>query len=436
MNEDKIKRILFELPVIDTHEHLSFPRDILMEGADLHSILPRAYIGDFDFYPGLKDQYIQFKRAAPLKKGDLKTVLDFIRNFNEFNFLPSLDAGLKAIHSQDLRSLERHQIEKLNVLIHDRYEDRDYYKSMLHRFKISKVILDIPHGDLGIGDGTYRKFDSSVFFSSLRVNSLLFSFDFTCWRPETDLIRFACEKFHIIDGFPSTFEDLLDSIKKILDFAGKKIVSYKCASAYERTLEFCSFKDRERWKDNYRVAKKIFGKKFNEVGLKERNIFGDVIFHEILETVADQGKPMQIHTGMAILETSCPKNLQEVISTHPDITFNLLHCGYPWLDETIELMEQYNNVNSEMVWLQMLDTNAVEYFLNKILDRKLESRVMAFGGDCACIEGSIGALIILINIMARIFTKRIEDGTIDARDVDEIGKTLLFDNANKIFFKK
>ena len=105
--------------------------------------------------------------------------------------------------------------------------------------------------------------------------------------------------------------------------------------------------------------------------------------------------PFQFHTGMALKEGSHPRNLENLIKTYPNIRFHLLHCGYPWLMDTIKILEIYDNVIGEMVWLPQLSIKELNNFLKEIIKRKLTRKVNAFGGDSGCVEGSIGALCVL-----------------------------------------
>jgi hypothetical protein len=50
-------------------------------------------------------------------------------------------------------------------------------------------------------------------------------------------------------------------------------------------------------------------------------------------------------------------------------------------------------MKSEMVWLPLLSKQATFELFKQVVLNQLDQKVCAFGGDCACIEGSIGSLI-------------------------------------------
>ncbi|MFX0103312.1 MAG: amidohydrolase family protein [Candidatus Hodarchaeota archaeon] len=437
MEKDGIWELISSQKVIDTHEHLSLQSKICEEGANLLAILPRSYVGDFDFYPGLNAEYLQFQRGTSLENNEYPSITAFIREFNDHEFLESINSGIESIYDIPIKKMSESSFHALNEGINRNYHDACYYDTILdEHMNVEKAILDIPHSGLGLDNQKFEGFNSKKFYTSIRINSLLFGFDTDAWTPSTSLMRRMQEDFKVIVELPTDMNDFLEKTSKILEWTGDKVVSYKCASAYERGLNFGPRKESLEGSKKYEISKKIYGKKFEKVSLDERNAFGDVIFHHILDIIEKQGKTIQIHTGMAIMEGSNPKNLENVFSSYPDLNFTLLHCGYPWIDETIEILKNHENVHAEMVWLQMLSKNAARKFLDCVLDLNLEDKVIAFGGDCACIEGSLGALNILKQVLHDVFSSRIEKGKNKANDVETILDRLLYENANSLFFKK
>lgn len=436
MEKERIKEIISSQKVLDTHEHLSLQSEICNQGADLFAILPRSYVGDHDFYPGLKAEHLQFTRDSPLLKNECASITSFLRAFDEYEFLECINSGIQSIYGIPITHMNEASFHSLNKRINQNYNDPRYYETILEEpMHVEKVILDIPHCGLGLDDRKMVEFNSHRFHKSIRINSLLFGFDLDAWTPATSLMKRMQEDFKVIDELPSDLDDYLEKISKILKWTEKKVVSYKCASAYERGLNFGLPKESSIGSKKHGISKMIFGKKFNEVSLPERNAFGDFIFHRVLELIEKQGIPIQIHTGMAIMEGSSPKHLEQLFSSYADLDFTLLHCGYPWIDKTIEILKKNENVHAEMAWLQMLSKKSARKFINDILDSKLEEKVIAFGGDCACIEGSLGALNILKQVFHDVFTSRIQKRKSKIADIEEIIDRLFYENANSLFFK-
>ena len=212
-------------------------------------------------------------------------------------------------------------------------------------------------------------------------------------------------------------------------------MGYKCASAYQRTIDFGGKASVDAEGEKYSLARGVFGKSFTESTEKERLAFGDVVFHHVLGEIEGQNKPLQMHVGTAIQTGSNPLNIEPVLAAYPEIRFTLMHGGYPWIDETLSLIKAYDNVRGEMEWLQAVSRDAAAKFLDKALDAGIERKIMAYGGDCGCIEGSIGALITIKNIVAANLDRRVQEGSISMRDADDLASTLFYQNANDTFFR-
>lgn len=391
MNEDTIMSMIDSSQVMDIHEHFSLPDQIINSPNPLLEILQRSYIGYHDFFPGLSPQFTQFTPYDGFPSSEFKDIKKFIQNFTMNDFLPSFEKGINIIHKIPLKPFTREIFNQLNDAIVENYSRKTIFKEFLYQFNIRKCILDIPHSNVGL-KRKKGSFKDERFESALRINSLLFGFDPKAWNPQTALMKIATDEWHIFDEYASSLPEYLDNIEKILNEVNKKYIVFKCASAYERNINFGNRDDVLPGSHKWEVANNIFGKNFNECSEKERNFFGDVIIHYILDHAADLHIPFQCHTGTAIMEGSHPNGLIPAIESHPEVQFGLLHCGYPWIDDTIKILEAHENVHAEMVWIPMLSLDHAISFLKKIIEHQLTSRVIGFGGDTACIEGSAGAL--------------------------------------------
>jgi len=434
VNKHVVDEALDRVKIIDTHEHFSSSANIVNEGADLPAILPRGYVGFFDFYPGL--QTVNFEKYPELKCKDFPGISTFIKNYHEFEFVDVLDAGIKNLHGKSIKNMKEHEFLSLNQSILHRYADPAFRDSVLKAFNVERVILDVPHHAGGLQSTLSDAFDSQFYKPAMRLNSLLYGFDLDAWNPQTCLMKLMASDLKVIDRLPVTFEDFLDKIDRILEWSKGKVVSYKCASAYERTINFGPKLTAQPKGKKYAIAKGIFGKPFCKTVEYERLVFGDYVLHHVLSTIEGNGIPVQMHTGTAIMPGSDPKNVDNLIAEYPGIHFTLLHCGYPWTETVLDMLKRHDNVHGEMVWLQTISREAATRFLERAIAEKLHEKVIAFGGDCASIEGSVGALLTIKAVARSVLTRMVDDGRIQKADAGALIEDLFYNNPKAVFFKK
>nr|MDO8085445.1 amidohydrolase family protein [Candidatus Sigynarchaeum springense] len=422
--------------IIDTHEHFSDPADIIKEGANLFSILPRGYVGFFDFYPGLRSDLLQFAKYPELRDKTIAKLVQFIDSYREYEFVDVLDAGIRHLHGGSIKQMTKKAFQELNHAIEKAYGKQTYRDNVLKCLHVERVICDVPHHSGGLGTGMAASFDPDMYKPALRVNSLLFGFDPGAWSPGTCLMRIAADELKIIPALPTTFGDFIDCVDAIIDWSRGRVASYKCASAYERTIDFGRARDAAPGSKKWETAKNAFGKPFRETTGPERLAFGDVVMHRVLGRIEGTGTPMQIHTGTAIMPGSNPKNIEPLIGAYPALDITLLHCGFPWIDEAIDIVKRHANAHAEMAWLQMLSHEAAIRFLTIAIAEGLDRKVIAFGGDCACIEGSTGALLVLKQVVKETLARCMDRGLVRPEDAGALVDRLFYQNPRDLFFKK
>ncbi|NMC07735.1 MAG: amidohydrolase family protein [Candidatus Lokiarchaeota archaeon] len=422
--------------IIDTHEHFSDTAAINDAGANLFSILPRGYIGFFDFYPGLREDLLKFTRYPQLQEMNYIKLKQFIDSYYEYEFVDVLDMGIQYLHGLSIKHLTEDVFNKLNKSIENAYTEPRRRDRIMKEFHIERSICDVPHNTIGLGPSFTRDFDPIFYKPAMRVNSLLFGFDIDAWNPSTCLIKIMANELKIIPGIPTTFHEFIECVDKILDWSRWKVVSFKCASAYERTINFVTAKEAVNGTKKWNLAKNVFGKSFARSTEQERLAFGDVVMHYMLGRIEGMGIPLQVHTGTAIMPGSNPRNIENLIEAYPAIDFSLLHCGFPWTDETINIIKHHANAHAEMAWLQMLSKEAAAAFLARAIMEGLEHKVIAFGGDCACIEGSTGALLVLKRVVKEAVARCMKQKKVGASDVEQLVDTLFYQNPCHLFFKK
>ncbi len=84
----------------------------------------------------------------------------------------------------------------------------------------------------------------------------------------------------------------------------------------------------------------------------------------------------------------------------------------------------------------MLSREAATAFLARAISEGLERNVIAFGGDCACIEGSTGALLVLKQVVKAAIARYVERKKHHPGDIEQLVDSLLYLNPLRLFFKE
>ena len=88
-----------------------------------------------------------------------------------------------------------------------------------------------------------------------------------------------------------------------------------------------------------------------------------------------------------------PENVEDALNRHPKLRLNLMHCGWPYLDDTMAMLMLYSNVNVDtgaISWL--LPRGQFHAYLHTLVDAGFANRIM-FGSDQMFWPNAIGLAI-------------------------------------------
>lgn len=402
--------ILRQIPVIDTHEHLRSQQEFINSKINFASLIPRAYMGFFDFFPGLIMMKGRTLSSPPPLNSPQKAIL-FWNLYHRRNFRVAMEYSLNEIYGYDLKSqrLTKKILEDLKVQLIENYSQPGWGGRIFQNYGIRHLINDGFDPHLGLD------FLNADFFTGInpnnvqphcafRMNSFLYAFSHDCWNPMTNN-AVLCREYYkdsLIQVFPQNFTNnmsldsadaFLDMLPHILKNVARDFKSIKFATAYERPLKFAS---KEIVKERS-ILRQYWNMPLQRIPESIQWKLGDILFHECLSAVAQlpshQRPIVQFHTGVATRFDSRPQLLDHIVQEYPELQFHFMHGGYPNLAATLDLITRYPNIYSELVWLPLLDKKGMIWMIQEIIKRKLEHKVLAFGGDCACVEGTIGTLL-------------------------------------------
>lgn len=138
--------------------------------------------------------------------------------------------------------------------------------------------------------------------------------------------------------------------------------------------------------------KKFFA--FGELGLEyEGKLLTDPEFEPYLSICERMGIPVGIHTGLGApnspyqccpnLRTRLgnPQLIEEVLVKHPKLKIQLMHMGYPYLEETKAIMYMYPQVYADISVVNwILPAATFHDYLKSLIDLGLGKRLM-YGSD-------------------------------------------------------
>ena len=95
------------------------------------------------------------------------------------------------------------------------------------------------------------------------------------------------------------------------------------------------------------------------------------------------GPPGAVYHGMPKLRTSLsnPQLIEEALVKHPNLRVQLMHAGYPFLEETIAILNMYPQVNVDLAVIDwIIPTSAFYDYLKRLIDAGFLKRIM-YGSD-------------------------------------------------------
>ena len=294
----------------------------------------------------------------------------------------------------------------------------DHIGTVLDRARVDACIWD-PYWAAGTYTVPERRFRPSF-----RINSTLVAYhpdasDFE----RSNLIRDWSAHFDIDVRSLAQLEELVDRILLANVAAGCR--SLKSALAYERTL----FVGPGRRAD----ALRVFGTPPDRASDADRLLFGDYLLRFLLDRAKDLELVIQVHTGIARLDSSNPLLLEGVIREHPGLVFDLFHGGFPWIHEPAALAHNYPNVRLNLTWLPQLSSEVAVATLKEWLQIVPQADRISWGGDCSTVEETYGTVLAAKHCVGRALAELVDDDFMDEETAIVAARSVLHDGGIAIY---
>ena len=356
------------------------------------------------------------KKGYPAKKDDYKSLVKSIKGIVGSTFYKACSIAVKDIYGVSIEPPTEEALAEASKLVNEAYKEKGWVSKVFRKSLIDKALWD-PYWDI-----CGESFDPELFRRVLRINPLLFGFSSEAKDHNGNSPYVFERQLNLKVG---TFEDYMDLVDKTLEEAKRRgDIALKSALAYDRPL---LFDEVEKSK-----AKRVFDKKGVGVTPKESKLFGDYVFHHVLEKAVKLNFPVQFHTGLALIEGSSPMNVVNLIRKYSGVNFMLFHGGYPWIRETAAIALSFPNVYLDLCWLPAISPSACRLLLREVIELGLSSRV-TWGGDCWAPEGTYGALKVFKSLLSEVLQEMANKKYLRTDEALEIAFRILNGNAARIF---
>ena len=245
--------------------------------------------------------------------------------------------------------------------------------------------------------------------------------------------------------------DYINLVKGRFDALEGKVAAVKIALAYNRSLHF----EKRTYSEAEESLNKMFKTKgFHRVpiadteysetildgpGKEELLPLQDYLVHLTIQEASRRGLPIQIHTGLHegnqnIVSNSNPELLVNLFLEYGDAKFDIFHGSWPYSNRLSALAKNFQNVYIDMCWMHIISPSRARSALDEWLDEVPVNKIMGFGGDYLCVEGSYGHSVMARENVAKVLANKVDDGIYDIDEAKKYATWILRDNPKNLFF--
>jgi len=389
----KIYELTANTIAINTHSH--HLEDISFREFNLDKLLVNTYID----WCGVK-----FNTSKKSRK-------NYINKVKFKSYYIWLQKALKEIYKLN-EDISTENWDRYSKIINDKHKEAGWHKKILKDYcNYEKIILDA-YWNPGSDNN-----DPDIFLPSLRINPLFFGYSRTVFdHNENNVFKLYNKEFSDIDDYILFIRDLI--INKIKDGC----VALKNAIAYDRDINYEKFPKNK--------AQKVF--KHKSPGREDVRAFQDYVFYEICKIAAELDIPIQCHTGLGCFNKTNALSMLNIIKGNPDTRFVLFHAGFPWSDDIVGLLHGFQNVYSDICWLPILSPTAAESVIHRLIEVGTAEKI-CWGCDTWTSEESYGARIALNDLLAKVLSRKIENGYFNMTDAECIVENILYNNPKSLY---
>ncbi len=419
--KNDILRQLKKIPVIDSHEHLPHEKDLRSSRLDVIDLMT-PYVCDNLMSCGLSetDWKQANNKALPFEQryAMIEKYLNHIRHTTYFKSM--LKGAMLCFGMQDFSLAE---CKRVNLLLESGLDTEALFASC----GIKKAMTFVSYYGLDY-------FSDSKLMIPVPTVSLM-----TPKTPNDIQELSAHSGIEVRDT-----ESLQVAIGSIFgQYEGLGLKNIKIGASYNRVPDYVATDRRaaEAQLSSVAAGKICFDKVYGQNNLNlphdKLKALDDLVINTCIDLARDKSMNTVIHTGIHAWNKNDVKAchaepLSDVIASHPDQKFTLLHMGYPYIEEVLLLCKYYPNVYLDLAWLHTLDRRATVDTVKRVIELLPTNKIVGFGGDVCLPVNTVGNLHFALENLAEAFSDMIKSGELTASDADEIGYAWLYENPVQI----
>ncbi|MFH0965917.1 MAG: amidohydrolase family protein [Planctomycetota bacterium] len=412
---EELYEFVSALAVIDTHEHLPSSEDRRDKDTDVLKEYLQHYLSSDLVSAGLPKEDLERVRRMD---DDIKTKWSLVATYWErarnTGYARAVDIAVQKLYG--IARIDGETIQALDGRFRATLAGGWYRKVLKETCRIRTSLLD---NDAGACD---REYFTPVYRPPLYPSQA------------KDLETIGKE----IGGRAIALEDWKRAVRaRIEKEMAQGAAAIKIACAYERPLSFenvPSARAEEEWNALFRRENLVE----RELSTRPSKALQDHLVQSILAAADEMHLVVQVHTGIQegngnMLDNSDPIGLCDVFLRYPNATFDIFHMSYPFQHKLSALAKMFPNVHIDMCWAHIISPEVSARALGEFLDAVPASKISAFGGDYAFVDGVVGHLEIARRNVARALAEKVHLDVFDMDRAKEIATMLFHDNPARIF---
>ena len=414
-NSDLYRRIhdeIAKIRIIDTHEHLMPPNELVKVGKIDFGQLFAGYARCDLISAGMPQEDME-KVADRESDWSVMQKWHALKLYWERSWNTAYCECLR-IAIQDLYGLEDLRddtVEELSAKM-DSVDRQSWIRTVFDRAGIEVAMLNV-----NIRPVYHRERYPDLFLHDMGD-------DFTTFGRIPDMREETGLPIDDLDSFLHAIDWYFDK------FAGEAS-ALKIGRAYDRTLFFDEIESSD--------ASPVFDRFLREpVNKAEMKPLEDFIIHYLLRKCAEYDLPVKFHTGLQEGNGNDIKNSRAGLMTnlfmkHPKTRFDIFHISWPYTEELIALCKNFPNVYVDFCWAWIFNPPAARRYLADMLETVPLNKIHGFGGDFGCVVGTYGHSIIARREIAQALAEKVEAGRFSEEFAVRAAQRILRENVLENF---
>jgi len=307
-----------------------------------------------------------------------------------------------------------------------------------------RYVHEVARNKWTIQDGNYRLGSTTAFRDDCYPASYHFAFRIDALlAPESGAIIADLERATGVSIY--TLDALVDALNLAIDtFAGAgRLAAIKIGMAYSRDLVVSDPTHHEAEAAFVRLrSRKAFWEGIQQNGpaidTATSRVLGDYMFHRLIQRAADDGLPVQIHTGYLAgnwgsLAGTRAMHLVPIFEKYRAVRFDLFHASWPWASELGALAKNYPNVWADLCWAWAMNPTESERALGEWLDGVPMNKILGYGADTRLPWCNVGYSEQARQGIARALEAKIAAGYFSEATAREAAERIMLANGEEFY---